>query len=263
MTQKSCYTQAVLIALGVLLIFIFTGEPLAFAAADWYEYYTEAQAAIKKKDWPTAVKLLEKALEHAPEPEENKKHGFRSVDYYPYLELGLSYLATGDIEAAYRSCEQARVKGVAPREAVGNCLQTTTKFLQNIQQLPTPTPLPAQNIPPRIQLSTEIPPETDQEILPIQGKATDADGIAEIIVSVENRGVTGLMTLETLQREEEAFIVNLPLDVGQSTITIEAVDTLNNRAKQAFITRRPMAVASGPPSPPPVPTSIPSRPSPT
>ena len=102
-------------------------------AARWYDYYLDAQTAVKNEDWTQAIKLYKKAIEKEPKPEKHKRaYGMRKIDYYPYLELGKAYLATGDIENAQFYCERAKQEGVAPKNEIEQCLNVPLK------RIPTP-----------------------------------------------------------------------------------------------------------------------------
>jgi tetratricopeptide (TPR) repeat protein len=77
----------------------------------------------KRGDWKTTIDLLQKTIEKEPEPKRRKRtYGMHYIKYYPYLELGKAFLEIGDREEAYRFCEQAKRKGVAPKKKVEKCL---------------------------------------------------------------------------------------------------------------------------------------------
>jgi TolB-like protein len=104
-------------------------------AARWYEYYLDAQAAVKEQDWEAAIELFKKAIEKDSKPEKGKRaYGMRRIDYYPYLEMGKVYLAKGDIENAHFYCEQAKKEGAAPKNEIEKCLNIPLK------NVPTPPP---------------------------------------------------------------------------------------------------------------------------
>ena len=244
----------------LLLTLLIPGSP-AFSKK-WYDYYQEAQRAVQKRDWTTAIKLFEKAIEAEPEPAKRKKFGFRSTSYYPYMELGMAYLATGNIEAAYQYCEQAKQKGVAPQATVDKCLATTTAFLQQLQKPLPASPVPQQQEFPRIQLSSTVPSETEHNTILIQGVAFAENGVDKIRVSIENAGITGINTFMMAKRKEEEFNINVPLDFGRSTITLEVIDTQGNITREELSTIRNTSFASAPtPIPPsaeiPTPTPVP------
>ncbi len=124
------YTSNVwLKALIVLCVLTLISYSSAFAA-QWYEYYLDAQRAIENKDWKAAIELLKKAIEKEAKPEKGKRaYGMRRIDYFPYLELGKVYLALGDIENAHFYCEKAKAEGVAPKDEVDKCLQVPLKAI--------------------------------------------------------------------------------------------------------------------------------------
>jgi TolB-like protein len=110
----------------ILWILIVLISSSSVFAARWYDYYLDAQRAIEKKDWKTAIEKLKQAIQEEPKSEKGKRaYGMRNIDYFPYLELGKAYLTIGDLEAAHRYCKEEQEKGVAPKSEVDKCLQTT------------------------------------------------------------------------------------------------------------------------------------------
>jgi tetratricopeptide (TPR) repeat protein len=127
--------------LGIVLVLIFGSSVFA---ARWYDYYLDAQRAIEKEDWKTAIAKLQQAIQTEPKSEKGKRaYGLRNIDYFPYLELGKAYLALGDLEAAHRACKQEQEKGVAPKTEVDKCLQAATAA--PIPPTGTPLILPTDN----------------------------------------------------------------------------------------------------------------------
>lgn len=241
-------------------------------AENWYDYYVQAQRAFQKKDWKTAINLYEKAIAADPEADSHKRYGGRTVAYYPYLELGLTYLAAGNFEAAYQNCQQAKQRGVAPQDDVeGKCLKIVTSVFKKLQRpLPEVTPLRQQKTGPKLYVSPPVPAETDQESIYVGGMATSEHGIKAIKLSVENLGVTGANTFTMSGRKEEGFNIQVPLDTGRSTLTLTAIDTQGNDTIQEFVVLRQTAAVSEAtpairptqqaptPIPPPVPTTPPT-----
>ena len=250
-----------------LIIFIITCL-FAFSAwaESWYDYYVQAQRAFQKKDWKTAIPLYQKAIAADPEPDRQKKYGVRTVAYYPYLELGLAYLATGDFEAAYQNCQQAKQRGAAPQNDVENkCLKIVTNIFEKLQRpLPQVIPSRQQESGPGLYVSPPLPAETDQKVIYVGGMATSAHGIKEITLSVENSGTTGMNTFTMPGRKEQPFNIQVPLDSGRSILTLSAVDTQGNVTTQEFVILRHAAVVSEPvPTAPPIqqqpPTPVPTQ----
>ncbi len=96
-------------------------------AAKWYKDYEKAKKATKRGDWNTTIELLQKVIEKEPEPKERKRtYGIHFIKYYPYLELGKTYLEIGDKDKAREYCKEAEEKKVAPTEEIEKCLNLAT-----------------------------------------------------------------------------------------------------------------------------------------
>lgn len=235
-------------------------------AENWYEYYAQAQRAFQSKDWKAAISLYQKAIAADPTPESHKRYGGRTVAYYPYFELGLAYLAAGNFEAAYQSCQQAKQYGAAPQDQVEEkCLKIVTTILEKLQRpLPQSQPPREQRPIPHMQILSAIPPQTDQTAVIVEGAASSEYGIKEIRLSVENLGVTGTTTFVMPGRNEESFNIHVPLEMGRSTITLAALDAQGNKTSQEFIIVRQSPVVDSSiaqpiePTPTPVPTRLPA-----
>ncbi|GAK55898.1 polysaccharide deacetylase [Candidatus Vecturithrix granuli] len=250
-----------------LLVYMLVHPFCSAFAESWYDYYEQAQHAFQNKEWKTAITLYQRAIAADPEPDSRKKYGGRTVAYYPYFELGLAYLATGNFEAAYQSCQQAKERGVAPQDLVeGKCLKIIANVFEKLQRPLPPSPsLPQQQQAPHIQILSEVPPLTDQIAVIIEGMASSELGIKEIQLSVENLGVTGTTTFVMPGRKEESFNIHVPLEPGRSVITLSAFDGQSNATAQKFVVvRQTTAVAGAPatvqpiqPTPTPIPAHIP------
>jgi TolB-like protein len=137
MRVKNCY---VIVLFSVCCLSMCISSSRAFAA-NWYEYYLDAQKAIEQKDWTTAIENLKQVIKKEPKSEKGKRaYGMRKLDYYPYLLLGKAYLAKGDIENAHFYCEQAKKEGVAPKSEVEECLKTP------LSNVPTPKPIESEKM---------------------------------------------------------------------------------------------------------------------
>lgn len=252
---------------SLLIFMLLCLTAFAAGAETWYDYYVKAQRAFQKKDWSTAITLYQKAIEADPQADRQKKYAGRTVAYYPYLELGLAYLATGNFDAAYQNCQQAKFRGAAPQaEVEGKCLKIVTNIFEKLQRpLPEVAAPSQQKSPPGLHVSPPLPSETDQKYIYVGGMATSEHGIKEITLSLENAGTTGMNTFTMTGRPEEPFNIQVPLDTGRSTLTLSAVDTQGNATTQKFeIFRRQPAMASEPaPTTEPVrtqpPTPIPTQ----
>jgi len=101
-------------------------------AASWYDYYVEAQRAAQKKDWQKAITLFEQAIASDPNSQKKKKFGMRSVDYFPYFDLGMAYMALGDYAAAHENCQAEADRGAAPQQPVAECIDMAARALQTM-----------------------------------------------------------------------------------------------------------------------------------
>ncbi len=77
------------------------------ASADrWYEHYARAEAALAAEQWGDAIAELNQALERrADSGARVRTYGMHTVDYFPYLRLGIAYLGSGQPSAALRALE--------------------------------------------------------------------------------------------------------------------------------------------------------------
>ena len=86
--------------------------PLVLAAAGpafgdfWYEYYAEAEKALKAKDWTGAIEQLTLAIGKKGTPAARaRSSGMRTVPYFPYLKLGIAYYELGQLDTALQAFE--------------------------------------------------------------------------------------------------------------------------------------------------------------
>lgn len=256
---------------SILLLLCMLFSPSLVLADDWYDSYQQARQAAQKKDWPTVITLLNQAIAEEPEPAKHKQYGLRAFAYFPYMELGMAYLAVGNMEDAYANCTIADQKRSAPEEVVNQCLSLAEKYLSTsptATPLPTATPAAARSdIPsnPTVRFTTQPPTTISDETIVLQGAGLDSDGVAMIKFYVENRGITGITTLTTPQRPEEPFNIKIPLDFGPTTITIEVTDTQGEKGQQTITIARPSpgGSSSSPTATPIQPTATPVPPTAT
>lgn len=187
-----------------LVIVVLSASPAS--AKRWYEYYQQAEAAMKNKEWERAITLLNQAIADDPKSGKRKStYGTRKIDYYPYLKLGIAYLQIGDTEAAQRNCSLEQKQGAAPKNELAPCL-------------PSPT------LPP-------IATETRNLILPSDSAQSQADSPALEIPKKENLGqyyalVIGnnayhfLNKLVTAKSDAQAIADVLKLDYGFQVTTL-------------------------------------------
>jgi len=245
-------------------------------AASWYDDYQNGLRAIGKQDYKTAIESFKSAIGKEPEPNARKRYGVdRTFGYYPYLYLGLSYLASGDIEAAHYYCDQAKQKGAAPEKELEKCLTITSQYVKFTPtpmllptSVPTLTPAPQpDSLPPVIQLLSNPPTETAQDSLNLQGFVTDDQGVELITIQREHLGLAWTFTQNTLNRQIEAFENPFILEPGRNTFMIAARDTTGQVSQKTFTVIRTQSVAGVAPTPIPqvpipVPTPIPQPPRP-
>lgn len=231
-------------------------------AADWYGPYQDAKQAVKDKDYKTAITLFQQAIAADPVSAQRKRYGSRTVAYYPYVELGMVYLATGDMEAAYQFCSHAQQERIEPKDVVDQCLAIASRHVTVAAPTPTPAPPPTPRSAskPTITLKSAIPAETKLDTLVIEGVASDGQGIATIMLAITNGGITGRKTITTPKRPEEPFSIPVLLDFGISDITIEAT---NLEGQKATYQTRVVLIKTGAtvlPTPTPTPTKAPTTP---
>lgn len=253
-----------------ILFIIMVNIPAGFAA-DWYDYYQDGKQAAKEKKYENAIALFNKAIEADPVSAQRKRYGTRAVAYYPYVELGMAYLAIGQIEAAAQVCQHAQEQGIEPSDVVETCLSVTAQYTKIAQAPDTPTPAPPSASTPTITLNSVLPSEIQDDEIVLQGLAKDPKGVMQIKVSIENGGITSGTRIPARERPEEPFNVKGKLDFGRNNITIEATNTQGQRATLTVTVVRkaagtsPVTVALAPTATPvPVaPTPAPAKPTAT
>ncbi len=228
--------------LGSLVVIVCTLTSFSFAA-QWSDFYFEAQRQSERKNWEKAIELYKKAIEVAPEPSTGKKLGMGKKRYFPYVELGLAYLGLGDIEAAHRACTQAREKGIAPSGTIDRCLEITSKFLGQLQTSAPASAGSQTDASPSITLTTAIPAYVIQKNFDVRGVVRGSNGIQVLKLTVENLGTAAVTTFEMQKKREETFWITIPLDFGENEITMEAIDTKGQAGEQIFTIMRQTSTA--------------------
>ncbi len=163
-----CLAAAILVSFAV-----------SAAAPKWYEYYRLSKTSAEKQEWERAIEQLKSAIAERPQSSRKIRIGFlRWTSYYPYLDLGLAYLAVGKISEAESSCKQAQAEGITPRERVRDCLaQIDNSQQKSVRSLPYPAaelpefPWP----PPKASAQTTIP----VNLLITSGRATQLNDVAK------------------------------------------------------------------------------------
>jgi len=224
------------ILMSAFLMLCVIMSQIAWAAPKWYEYYTEAQSASDKKQWERAIEFYLKAISDDPVSEKKKNYGMRYISYYPYLGLGMAYLATGKMEDALNYCQIAQTQGIEPKKPVSECVAIASKYVKATPQ-PTPTATPEplrEDVVPSLSLASPPPPQTEEKIVDFKGIASSTHGIKEIKVSVENLGTTTISRFEMTRQQDENFWIGVPLYFGQNTVTIEAIDMNDLTVSEQF-----------------------------
>jgi hypothetical protein len=106
--------------------------------------------------------------------------------------------------------------------------------------LPPTLPLPQRNIPPSIQLISDIPAETGREILEIQGIVFAEHGIEKVNVSIKKPGTRSFI-ITPADLEQKQFKATVQLDIGQNEIAVEASDTSGQAVTKTFMVVRKAA----------------------
>lgn len=140
--------------------------PSVIWAADWYDIYQDAKEAVKDKDYATAITLFRQVIAMEPVSAQRKRYGTRLVAYYPYVELGMAYIASGDENAAYEVCTQAQKAGIEPNDVIEQCLfWATIRRVEVLTPTPTLTPVPTPTAPPALPTPSLTPTRSPVERL--------------------------------------------------------------------------------------------------
>ncbi len=71
------------------------------AQTQWYDYYADAQEAVSKAQWETAIDKLNHALEQKANPQpEVETYALKFVDYLPYFWRGVAHFNLGEMTRA-------------------------------------------------------------------------------------------------------------------------------------------------------------------
>jgi len=114
---------------GVLLVALVVGVTTPTFAAFWYEYYNDAEKALRAENWEQAVQYLEQAVQERGESGVGvKTYGMNFVDYFPYLKLGIAHYELGNHDAALTAFE---------REGMLGAISGSRRDLQELEQYRT------------------------------------------------------------------------------------------------------------------------------
>ncbi|MCP4398274.1 MAG: hypothetical protein GY801_13380 [bacterium] len=138
---------------------VLTGSP-----PQWYKNYRNAKDAAENEEWERAVELFEKAIKQEPTAKKWKNKDGSAGDYYPYLHLGMAYLALGDIKVAQQYCEESKKKGIAPESAIEECLERGLQDTEPVQVTEeiSPSPSPAEAADSQPHVTPTVVPEISQ-----------------------------------------------------------------------------------------------------
>jgi hypothetical protein len=197
MKNKFCVKRLFVVCLSITFV---TSSPIL--AKEWYEYYFEAQQAVKQKDWETTITLLQQAIKTDPNPGKRKRTtGTRTVRYFPYLGLGKAYFVIGDHQAAQKACEESKRRGVAPKLLVNKCLRDVSQALQAkaLPETPPPSQTDASAPSPELPQSPQLEPGTKIAVLNFQGlMVPDELGIA--VAEILRTEIVGLGQYTVIER---------------------------------------------------------------
>lgn len=101
------------------------------AVADtWQEHYARGEEALQAQDWSKAIDELAQAIEARQDPAIGVTgSGGRTVNYLPYLKLGIAYYNVGQYEAALQAFERESALGAVARSP------SDSQNLQTLQRL--------------------------------------------------------------------------------------------------------------------------------
>ncbi len=86
----------------------------AWAIREWYEYYRDAQRLMREGKHAEAIASLQQAIRLRPQPGINERtYGLDFIDaYFPYYDMGVCYLRSGDYANALKSFNEEEERGV-------------------------------------------------------------------------------------------------------------------------------------------------------
>src|SRR5262245_23807858 len=84
------------------LLLLLVASP-AWAIQEWYDYYRDAEASMRRSRYDEALRSLQEAVRLRKESGLNvRTYGMTFVDYFPYYQQGLCHLRLGDENSAIR-----------------------------------------------------------------------------------------------------------------------------------------------------------------
>ena len=105
------------------------------------------------------------------------------------------------------------------------------------------SPTPKLDEIPSIILLAEVPSETEQQTISIQGIVTNNTGIKDVEIIVNNQRTKALAVAD-ISREQNKFSKKIQLEIGKNLIEIEALDTRGQVAKKVITVMRVAPVAA-------------------
>lgn len=92
--------------LWFLLLFVLSGHPAAPAQAKFYNYYSDGQDYMEKKDWLRAIQEFRTSISYEFEDAGQKRtYGTHFIEYYPHREIGICHYFLGETVNAKKELE--------------------------------------------------------------------------------------------------------------------------------------------------------------
>ncbi|MGB5658369.1 MAG: AAA family ATPase [Thermoanaerobaculia bacterium] len=170
----------------------------------WYQHYQKAEEALKAERWDEAVVELNQAIQRRGDSGARvRTYGMRTTDYFPYLKLGIAYLALGQEEAALQAFDTEERLGAI--EGSENAFQELESLRERAAQMLESRRAEDQD---RIQ---QILAESLREARELQAEARVGEAMTALgrglSVAPEDPEATGLMAAlqgEARQRDQKA-----------------------------------------------------------
>ncbi|MGB5552589.1 MAG: hypothetical protein WBO74_19075, partial [Thermoanaerobaculia bacterium] len=170
----------------------------------WYQHYQKAEEALKAERWDEAVVELNQAIQRRGDSGARvRTYGMRTTDYFPYLKLGIAYLALGQEEAALQAFDTEERLGAI--EGSENAFQELETLRERAAQMLESRRAEDQD---RIQ---QILAESLREARELQAEARVGEAMTALgrglSVAPEDPEATGLMAAlqsEARQRDQKA-----------------------------------------------------------
>jgi len=112
-----CDSRRLSVALLLLLLALLQVLPVgAQSSREWYDYYADAEKALREQKWAEAASNLVEAIRLKPDPGiALPTYGMRYVNYFPYLKLGIAYYNLGNYNASLQALDREEKAGAVLR----------------------------------------------------------------------------------------------------------------------------------------------------